>query len=142
MLSFLLSSCAAYSRAPFIQSKAHSLAFYFSPEMLLYSSPVSSFQSDKALLHHSLACNQCHRSFQLAPSTLWLAVPAATVFLPAFLLLSEPRYSIPSRQKYSHISRTYCSFSHHFQKPSHGAPFAPRTVLHCQFVSGFAPFAF
>ena len=86
VLGFLASSCATCSKASFTLSKANSVAFTSVLKMLLYSShPLLRAIKPCFII---LCVSQCHRSIPLAPSTLWLAIPAATdlEFLPAFLL--------------------------------------------------------
>ena len=86
-------------RPPWLQRCRPSMrraAYFFSEQTLLTRCcPVSCSTSalppqgvhlrQRAL--HRISCSQCHCSISLAPSTLWLAIPAATdpVFLLAFL---------------------------------------------------------
>ena len=96
--------------------------FHFIPESVFVFFPPSTFQK-KGMPSAFCAYNQHHRNISLAPSTLWLTIPAATgPCIPACLSF----FQLPldfftpdlSRQKYSHISRMCCSFPIIFQKPS------------------------
>ena len=71
-------------------------------------------------------------AFSLAPSTPWLAIPAATglVFLPAFVLQPVLEtcllYLFLGENIPTFLARIVLFPS--FSKAFHGAPFAPRTV--------------
>ena len=123
MLIFLASSCAACSKASLILSKPHSVAFTF----FLTVFPNHHLSGRWSLSSSFFPCNPCHGSISLAPSILWLAIPAATdpVFLLAFLLrpaLETFLLCFLSWTKYSHIYGSftiilqilprYASFSH------------------------------
>ena len=80
-----------------------------------------------------------HGSISLAPSILWLAIPAATdLCIPACFSSTTSTRSLfalfLSWRKYSYISRTYCSSTVRL--------FFSTTYLHCTFVSGLSSFAF
>ena len=126
VLSFLASSFATFSKASFILSKAHSVAFTSVLKMLSYSSRSPPFNAKKACEY-----NHYHCSTSLAPSTPWLAIHGATglVFLLAFLsrhpleaslLLIFRGISIPTSLVCTVLFR---SFSITF----HDAPFSPQT---------------
>ena len=113
--------------------------FHFSSGNALVFFPISNFQGDKALLHHSVGATSIIAAF----SPLQILIGWRCQLPPTlhsclrffFSLLSEPHYSISfAWKKYSHFPRTYCSFPIFFQ----GLPrcaFCSANCLHCQFVS-------
>ena len=113
------------------------------PKMPLYSSPSPLFRAAKPFFI-IFPCSKCRHGVLLAPSTLWLTIPAATdvVILPVFLLqpCSRNLFTLSlSRQKCSSHSSYILFFSHHFPKPS-TMRFLPRELSPlpiCQWFSSF-----
>ena len=129
VLSFFASSFATFSKTSFILSKAHSETFTSFPKVFKIlstlhlswrESPASSF----------CACSQCHCSIKFAPSTLWLAIPAATdpVFLLAFLLRPPLETFLHSLflGKYVPTFLARIVLFQSFSKVFHDAPFPPQ----------------
>ena len=140
VLSFLVSFFATFSKASFTLSKAHAETFTW--KCILFSSTLH-FSKRESPASSFCACNQCHCSISLAPSSLWLAIPAATdpVFLLAFLL--QPHLetlllllflvkNIPT-----FLVRTVLFPS--FPKAFHDAPFSPQTHAIATLLSPFLP---
>ena len=115
MLSFLASSCATYSKSSFFCQRP--IPWLSSSQNVSVLFPVSTF-------HHSVrAVSVVHCSISLAPSTFWLAIPAATdpVFLPAFLLQlalgTSLLYLFLGKSIPTFLARVVFFF-HHLPKPS------------------------
>ena len=72
---------------PFFSVKGPSRDFHFISESAFCILPTLHFSGRENPAAPFCACNQCHGSISLAPSTLWLVIPAATdlVFCLSFL---------------------------------------------------------
>ena len=141
VLGFLASSFATFSKASIILSKAHSVTFTSFPKVFFfYILPALHISGRECPASSFCACNQCHCSISLAPSTLWLAIPAATdpIFLLAFLFqppLETFLLLLLLGKIFPHFSYVLF-FSHHFSKASHDALFSQQTRTTCHFVNG------
>ena len=106
--------------------------FYFSSENVFCILPSLHFTGRQSLLNHSFRAVNVITAFTLLPSTLWLAIPAATdpVFLPVLLL--QP--ALGTSLLYFFLGRSIPTFLvctvlfPSFSKAFHGAPSAPRAV--------------
>ena len=101
VLSFLASSFATFSKASFILSKVHSETFTSFLKSVLIFFPLSTFQGEKALLHHSVRAISVIAAFHLLQGTqLPLTLYSC---LPFFFSLSKPFYSCSFLGKNMHL---------------------------------------
>ena len=132
MLMFLASSCATCSKASLILSKATSVAFRSFMRVFFLYFPSLHLPGRRSLSSSFFPCKPCHGSISLAPSILWLAIPAATDLVFCLLFF----FSLLSKEEVF-PNPTYTWFSsHHSPNPS-TVRFFPTTCLHCTLVSVF-----
>ena len=127
ILCYLLESFLFSVKGPF-------RGFHFNPENASVFFPISTFQGDKALLHHSFRAGSVITRFQL-PLTKY----SCLFFF--FSLLSEPLYSV-------FLGKSIATFLARIDlfpsssKAFHGAPFFQRTVSAANLSVVFLLFAF
>ena len=122
VLSFLASSCATCSKASFILSKAHSVAFTSALKVPLYSSQSPLFRAMKAFLHDWFVAIRIMAAFHLFqvffgwPFQLPLALSSCLfLFVSPF---SKPSYSCSFLKKIFPHSTCIWFFSDHSTNPS------------------------